>query len=234
MHPFDYIGIVKLSFLLNFEAMKFLIVDDHPMTVEGYKNAIANSFGDVTFTVASDCKAAYTEIQKARGVHSFEIAFIDKNIPEYTDEKLFSGIDIAALIKSTLPHCKIIFITAHTEYLVIYDIYKKIKPEGLVSKGELTPQNLISIINTVRDGEDYASPLVKECIKEIWMKELMVDDYNRQILYYMSKGYKIKELGSVIFLATSTIQRRVLSMKEAFNVPDESSLVKVAVKQGFI
>lgn len=234
MLVFPYISIVKLSLLLNVPPMNIFIVDDHPMTVDGYKNVICNSSETHSFTVAYDCKIAYTEIMNLKGRKHFDMAIIDKGIPEYTELKMHSGVDIAILLREVNPQCKIVMITAHTEFLVIYDIYKKIKPEGFISKGELTPSNLQAIIQVVQNNENYLSPLVKDCIKEIWKKDLMVDDYNRQILFYMSKGYKLKELEEVVFLATSTIQRRVIKMKQAFDVPDDSSLIKIAIKQGFI
>lgn len=214
--------------------MNIFIVDDHPMTVDGYKNVIYNFSNTCSFTVAYDCKTAYAEIMNLKGGKYFDMAIIDKGIPEYAEQKIHSGVDIALLLREINPQCKIVMITAHTEFLVIYDIYKKIRPEGFISKGELTPTNLYDIISEVQNSENYLSPFVKDCIKEIWKKDLMVDDYNRQILFYMSKGYKLKELEDVVFLATSTIQRRVLNMKQAFDVPDDSSLIKTVISQGFI
>jgi len=214
--------------------MKILIVDDHPMTAEGYRNAISSSIDSCDFIIAENCKNAFFEISKTRNELHFDIALIDKGLPEYPEEKLFSGVDVALLLRKVNPGCKVIMISAHTEYLVVYDIFKKVKPEGMISKGELTPQNLTVLIEEVLNEENYLSPFVKECINEIWKKDLMVDDFNRQILFYMSKGYKLKELEGVIFLATSTIQRRVINMKKVFDVSDDSSLIKIAIQQGFI
>jgi hypothetical protein len=45
---------------------------------------------------------------------------------------------------------------------------------------------------------------------------------------------KIKELESIIHLTTSTIQKRIIRMKKAFDVTDDTGLVKEAIKQGFI
>ena len=81
-------------------------------------------------------------------------------------------------------------ITAHTEILIVYGMLKKIFPEGLVIKKEVTAINLITIVKTVLDDNKYTSPLVKTVISDIWKKELMVEDFNRQILFYMSKGFK--------------------------------------------
>ncbi|TEB41368.1 hypothetical protein D0809_25880 [Flavobacterium circumlabens] len=111
---------------------------------------------------------------------------------------------------------------------------KKIRPEGLIIKNDITPNNLPIVVKEVMQGNQYQSPTVKSCINEIWKKELMVEDYNRQILFYLSKGFKIKELEPIIYLTTSTIQKRIIKMKKAFDVTDDIGLVKEAITQGFV
>jgi DNA-binding NarL/FixJ family response regulator len=125
-------------------------------------------------------------------------------------------------------------ITAHTEIVIIYDIAKKVRPDGLIIKNDITSEKLQQAIIEVLKGNQYQSPTVKRCINEIWKKELMIGDYNRQILLYLSKGFRIKELESFVHLTTSAIQKRVIRMKKAFEVTDDTGLVKEAIKQGFI
>ena len=86
----------------------------------------------------------------------------------------------------------------------------------------------------VLDDIKYQSPIVKSVISDIWKKELMVEDFNRQILFYMSKGFKIKDIENHIGLSTSAIQKRAILMKRVFDVNDSSSLVREAIKNGFI
>jgi DNA-binding NarL/FixJ family response regulator len=215
--------------------MKILVVDDHPMTAEGYINSIEKGFnpGQISFTTANDCKDAYN-IATDKQATPFDIAIIDHRLPPYTEMNIFSGCDLALTIKKTMPGCRIIIITAHTEVLIIYDIYKKANPHGLIIKTDVTPANLPNIIKEVIAGGQYLSTTAKNCIREIWKKDLMIEDYNRQILFYLSKGYKVKELGDVIHLSHSTIQKRVINMKRAFDVSDDNGLIRQAIKQGFI
>jgi DNA-binding NarL/FixJ family response regulator len=125
-------------------------------------------------------------------------------------------------------------ITAHTEVIIVYEIYKNVKPDGLIIKNDITPEKLQQAVIEVMQGNPYQSAIVKSCISEIWKKELMVEDYNREILFYLSKGFKIKELEGIIYLSTSAIQKRIIRMKGVFDVTDDSGLVKEAIKQGFI
>ena len=215
--------------------MNVLLVDDHPMTAEGYKTSIEKAFntGKIYFEIANDCKQAYQKVY-TQPATKFDIVIVDHGLPPYPEEDIFTGCDLAISIKKHLPKCKTIIITAHTEVIIVYDIYKRLSPDALIIKTDVTPTNLPVILKEIAAGGHYLSVTAKNCIKEIWKKELMIEDYNRQILFYLSKGYKVKELGDVIHLAQSTIQRRVVNMKRAFDVTDDNNLVREAIRQGFI
>lgn len=208
------------------------------MTVEGYINALVSEpFGthQPVFTKAYNCEEAYTALLKTTSAKQlFDIAIIDKGLPSYEKKSILSGSDLAILIREKMPSCKIIMITAHTEVVIVYDIAKKVRPDGLIIKNDITPEKLQQAVNEILLGNQYHSPTVKSCINEIWKKELMIEDYNRQILLYLSKGFKIKELEAIICLTTSAIQKRIIRMKKAFDVTDDTGLVKEAIKQGFI
>lgn len=218
--------------------MNVLVVDDHPMTVEGYVNALSEApFGlkSPIFSKAYNCEEAYSSlIRNSDANELFDIAIIDKGLPGYEEKSILTGGDLAVFIRELMPSCKIIMITAHTEIIIVYGIYKKVRPDGLIIKNDITPNKLQEAVIEIMEGNTYQSAMVKNCINEIWKKELMVEDYNRQILFYLSKGFKIKELEGVICLTTSAIQKRIVRMKKAFEAKDDSSLVKEAIKQGFI
>jgi len=216
--------------------MNVLIIDDHPLIIDAYKSALTNIYAKkINFKICHNCEEAYVALETINNTsNSYDLAIIDFNLPPYKPAGLFTGADVALYLKKKNPNSKIIIITAHTEVIIIYDIYKKVNPEGLIIKNEITPLNLPEIIHSIINGEVYQSPHIKNSVKEIWKKELMVEDYNRLILFYLSKGYKIKDLEEVVPLAGSTIQRRIINMKKAFNVSDDSSLVKDAIEQNFI
>ena len=218
--------------------MNILLVDDHPMTVEGFTNVLLKtSFlkGKPEFTQKHSCEGAYAAITAAVQTDQlFDLAIIDQGLPAYAEQFLESGSDLALLLRERMPDCKIVMVTAHSEVIIIYDIVKKVAPDGLINKNDINPDNLQLIITEVMQGNQYHSATVKNCINEIWKKELMFDDFNRQILSYLSKGFKVKELEDVVHLCNSAIQKRVIRMKTAFEVTDDGGLVKEAIKQGFI
>lgn len=214
--------------------MNVLVVDDHPMTVSGYIQSLSLNglfSRPLSFFKAYSCEEAVLRLSVPL---SFDLAIIDYGLPAYEAENIHSGIDVARLIQQKHPDCKIIMITAHTEVLKVYDIFKKVEPEGLMVKNDITPENLPDIVLQIMEGNSHQSPTVKNLLKEIWKKDLMVDDTNRQILLYLSKGYKIKKVELALSLSISAIQRRIAQMKAAFDVKEDSSLVEEAVLQGFL
>lgn len=208
------------------------------MTIEGYMGALMkNGFADYkpAFTKAYNCETAYDYItQSLKSQKSYDLAIIDQGLPGYTDQKINSGSDLVLLVKSKMPDCKIIMITAHTEVLVIYEIFKIVKPDGLFIKNDIDPDNLGQMVTEVMEGNLYQSHMVKNCIQDIWKKDLMVDDFNRQILFYLSKGFMAKDLDGVVQLSKGAINKRIIKMKSAFNVTNDNGLIKEVIKQGFI
>lgn len=214
--------------------MNILIVDDHPMTVDGYQESLSHTSiftAPVHFCKAFNCEEAYTKLQNTS---NFDLAVLDFGLPPFPAMNIATGCDLAKEIRLKNPQCKIIMVTAHTEVLIVYDIVKNTKPEGLIIKNDLTPENLPIAVTDVLEGKEYHSPTVKKVIKEVWQKDLMVNDTNREILMYLARGYKIKDIERITKISMSTIQRRMAQMNDAFNVSEESSLVREAYLQGFL
>lgn len=214
--------------------MNILIVDDHPLTVSGYTDTLSRIqvlSNSSSFLQAYNCEDAFCKIMTNS---ILDLAIIDYGLPSFPAQHLFSGSDLAQIVKQNHPNCKIIIITAHTEILVVYEIYKNSKPDGLILKNDLNPENLGTFVLEVINGTSFQSKSVKKVIQDIWKKEVMIDDVNRKILMYLYKGNKIKDIEGLTKLSMSTIQRRIAQMKDAFNVTEESSLVKEAISQGFL
>lgn len=218
--------------------MNILIVDDHPLTVEGYHFSISKHpffQNNTLFSKAYDCESAFHLINKSLERQlPFDLAVIDFGLPAYEKMNLKDGAALAHYIMESLPNCKIAIITAHTEVIIIYDIIKNTRPHALVVKNDITPDNLPLLLIDILNDIPFQSETVKKCNQEIWKKELMLDDNNRLILLHLSKGNKLNDLHLLIPLAPATLKKRINKMKEAFNVSDTNCLIQEAFKQGFV
>lgn len=218
--------------------MNILLVDDHPIITDLYQQLLSRllRLRKPFFYTALNSKEAFTLYNETsdRG-ETFQLAIIDHSIPSYPLQKISSGSDIALLLKKKMPNCKVVINTAHIELALIYDIHKRVSPDALIIKNDISIDNFCDIITVLLQSETtYLSPTVKKCIKKIWEMDVLAEDFNRQILYFLAKGYKIKEIEEVISLSASSIQKRIILMKKVFSVNESSSLIKIAIEMGYV
>lgn len=213
--------------------MNILIVDDHPMIVSFYETALQEYFNNkIIITAANNCEVAYNYIVTSKV--DYTITILDYSLPVYNEKKILSGVDLALLLRKYHKNCKIVIITAHIQKLLIYDILKKIEPEGIAIKTDISTSSFIEMISEVFEGNLYQSKIVKDFVKEIWKKQLIAEETNRQILFYLAKGYRVFEIENYISLTSSAIQKRLYRLKKEFGARDERDLIKMLHQQGFV
>ncbi len=214
--------------------MNFVLIDDHPFILEGYGNIIKQNYPQSKIVTLTNCTEVYNYFDTDSNAIFTDIVLLDFNIPAYLEKKLKNGIDVASLIRKKIPFCKIVLLTAHTEKIFILDIIKEAKPDGFYTKGELNPENLKKLIENVLNHNKIYSDYIQVTFIESLHEKSLIDDYNRQILYLLSKGYKIIELDKIIPISYSAIQKRIAKMKQVMEVEDDKGLVKAAIKQGYL
>lgn len=215
-----------------------LIVDDHPFIIEAYKNAIKgynSSNYEFTIIQASDCRSGYENIMN-HDAEAFDIAFLDISMPPYEEKNIYSGEDLAKLIKEEIPQCKVILLTMHTELLKISTIVKTINPNGLIIKNDLTFDELLIAFDRILKGENYYSQTVVKLISQLQYDNIEIDSFDKQILYHLSKGTKTKDIPNFVPLSLSAVEKRKLNLKETLNIKGGSDidLIREAKSKGLL
>ena len=215
-----------------------LIVDDHPFIIEGYKNAITRyNPKDFEFLIsqAKDCESAYNIITNPDTI-VFDIAFLDISMPPYEEKGIYNGEDLAKLISEYMPSCKIILLTMYTELLKIKTIIKTINPSGLVIKNDLTFDELLFAFDKVIKGKTYYSESVVKMLNLSEEDTIEIDQFDKQILFHLSKGTKLNDIPQYIPISLGAIERRKLNLKELLKVEEGSDieLVREAKNRGLL
>ena len=106
--------------------MNILMVDDHPIIIEGYQNVLMGTKADdetLFIDTANNCDTAVIMIERAsKGTH-YDVCFFDISLPASEDGKYASGEDLALLAKKLLPNTKIVVLTMFNESFRIHNIY---------------------------------------------------------------------------------------------------------------
>jgi two-component system, NarL family, response regulator NreC len=216
--------------------LRVLAIDDHVAVIEGYHYMFMNlddAYGTLNFTKAYDCKSGHETIlgHKAK---PFDIALIDYSIPHFEKEKMYTGQDLAMLVRKTMPACKIVMMTMHKEIDIIAGILDNVRPEGFINKSDCNTDELIEAFKKVLNGETFYSRAVGNYLKRR-DKGVVLEDIDVRIILLLAKGIKNKNLENYIPLSGSAIEKRKYNIKRILEVKgDDEDLINEARNQGFI
>lgn len=219
--------------------INILMVDDHPIIIEGYQNVLmATKADDQTLLIdtANNCDTAQLMINRASKGTPYDVCFFDISLPASEDGKFASGEDLALLAKEVLPAAKIIILTMFNESFRIHNIIKEINPDGFLIKSDLTSMELADAFQQILKFPPYYSSTVNNYVKKTITSEIYVDDVNRKILHLLSQGIKTKSLSEYIPLSTSAIEKRKKQLKLLFSVENgkDENLLQEAREKGYL
>jgi DNA-binding NarL/FixJ family response regulator len=219
--------------------INILMVDDHPIIIEGYQNVLmATKEDDQTLLIdtANNCDTAQLMINRASKGTPYDVCFLDISLPGSEDGKYASGEDLALLTQRVMPDAKIIILTMFNESFRIHNIIKEINPDGFLIKSDLTSMELADAFQQILRFPPYYSSTVSNYIKKTISSEIYIDDINRKIIHLLSQGIKTKSLSEYIPLSTSAIEKRKKQLKLLFSVKDgkDESLLQEAREKGYL
>ena len=216
-----------------------LMVDDHPIIIEGYQNTLmATKKEDQTLVIdtANTCDAANLLMERAADERPYDVCFFDISLPPSSDGKITSGEDLAKIAKNILPNAKIIILTMFNESYRIHSIVKEINPDGFLIKSDLTSSELAEAFHHILVDPPYYSSTVTNFLNKSVINEIYVDEVNRKILHLLAQGMKTRSLPEHINLSMSAIEKRKKQLKLLFSIEDgkDESLIHEARKKGFL
>lgn len=222
------------------EKIKILMIDDHPMIIEGYQNTLLFTKKDnqeLEIDIANNCDEAVAYMDKSVQAESpYNMLFVDISLPPSTDGSMTSGEDLAEYARKVLPEAKIVILTMFNESFRIHNIIKTINPEGFMIKSDLTSNELASAFQAVLNNPPFYSGTVNSHIRKAITSDIVIDDKNRKILHLLSQGVKTKNLASHLDVSLSAVEKRKKQLREIFDVTDgqDETLLNKARKEGFI
>jgi len=223
------------------QKLNVLIVDDHPFIVEAYESAFnalesLDRFTKYNIVTATNADEALTIINEANGSDSFDLIVLDMNLPRVKHRLIFSGEDIGRVFKHKYPNGKIIVITALTDNFRLNSILDILNPDGLLIKSDINMQQLKTSFKTVLKDPPCYSKTVLQLIRKTIDNDFVIDYVDKQILYQLSMGAKMKDISDATHLSISGLERRKRQLKETFkaNANDNRTLIELAREKGFI
>lgn len=218
--------------------MNIFIADDHQMTIDGYKMILSFSNvleDNVNFIEANSCEEAYLKINSTREINAYiDLAIIDYSMPIYRQENILNGSDVCKYLKTNFPNSKTIILTSIIENVTLFDIVQNVSPNGIATKMDVNGDIFLEIIEIVLSGKKFRSRFVVEQLEEIWGNEVFINEKNRLILHFLSRGYRISEIADELSVSEITIKKRISKIRQSLNLNEDENILKAAKSRGYI
>lgn len=219
--------------------LKILMVDDHPIILEGYRNILQdNRSSSVIFHIhtAGSCDEANTKINESIEGEAYDMVFLDIGLPPSADKKFLSGEDLGRKIREFSPETKLLVLTMFAENVRLLAILRSLHPEAFMIKSDVTPKDFLEAFDKVLEGKTYNSQTVQDLMRKQIINDLDLDKTDRDILYHLAQGLKNKEIPKVVPVSLTVLEKRKKAMREAFALHDlrDITLINKARELGFI
>jgi two-component system NarL family response regulator len=209
--------------------MRTLLVDDHPLFLDGLKNLLILRGIEVVGTARDGMEA----LEKARTLHP-EIILMDIQMPK------LDGLAATRLIKAELPDVKIVMLTMSAED---EDLFEAIKCGacGYLLK-TLDVDEFLSLFVGLARGEVPLSPglasrvleefarqaMKSKSIKPVEAKTETLSARQMQVLTLVAQGLTYKEVGDKLCLAERTIKYHIGEIIEQLHLENRSQAIQYA------
>ncbi len=221
------------------EVKRILAIDDHEMTTLGYKYILeGENFDDfeVKVDMASNYESGKEKIEFSARAIKYDIILLDIQLfPPYSKE-IRTGEDLGIIARNVVPESKVVFMSSFSDNLRINSIFKSVDPDGYMVKSEIDEKSLRTMVETVLTKPPYYTAGAFAAIRRRMANDIVVDNLDKKILYYLSIGTRTKDIAPLISSAITTVESRKRQLKAIFGIENgnDISLIEEARKKGFI
>lgn len=202
--------------------MNILIVDDHPLVIEGVK-ALLTDHPDIGLVgVAMN---AYDAIEYLKN-NSIDIAFLDINLPD------ISGIDLCKKIKTEFPSVKCLALSTFTERSYISRMIQN-GALGYLMKSS-TKQEFYDAIKQVAAGGMYMNVHFSEPSSTPHKPLPFLTRREKEVLELISEGFTNLQIGDKLFISVLTVDSHRKNLLTKFEVNNTAALIKLAAQLNLI
>ena len=210
--------------------IKILIVDDHPLVIDGIKTMLKD---ESYFHIEAAAKTARDALNFLEAATTIDVILLDINLPD------IDGLQLCEMIREKNKTVKILGLTYVNEAGIITQLIKK-GANGYLLKN-MERDELIEAINQVMDGTIYLSKAANDkIVQQLQGAGLSPKDIpaltrrEKEILQLLSQGLTSHEIAGRLFLSNYTIDTHRKNMLQKFNVHNTQSLMNVVRELGII
>lgn len=210
---------------------KILIVDDHPIILNGLKNMFKNLEEVSVVGMAPNGNEALKILSKK----SVDVVVSDLQMPK------MDGFELITTLKKTYPYIKVIVLSMHND---IWRIKKLLGMDvsAILSKS-LGENEMKKALEAIKNNEKYYDDHTKTVIVNIVTNNdnkssdpnsSTLTDREIQIIQYIYEGLTTKEIAEKMNKSRNTIETHRKNMFFKCGIKNIAGLIKYGIKKGYI
>lgn len=221
------------------ERIPVLIVDDHPLFLQGLRRVLEQQEDIDVVGAATDGEEA---LELARRLTP-DVVLLDINLPS------MNGLQVARQLKAELPSIAVILLTAyHDENQVLHAVRagasayypKDVTPDALIDAIRQVSQGFYVIEEHILSKPELATWITErfaelgsmwEGAEEMWMP---LSDREMDILHSIARGLSNKQVALELGISHQTVKNHMTSILRKLAVNDRTQAAIYALRKGWI
>lgn len=202
---------------------RILIVDDHPMVLEGLKSLLAGSEEVDVVGTASNAIDAIAFLKS----NEVDIAFLDINLPD------INGIDLCKKVKEQFPEVKTLALSTFSERAYVSRMIQNGASGYLIkSSGK---EEILEAIQQVQAGGYFMNVNFDQATSSVAPKTVpFLTRREKEVLVLIAEGLTNPQIAEQLFVSVTTVNSHRQNLLMKFEVSNTASLIKLAAGLGLI
>jgi DNA-binding NarL/FixJ family response regulator len=207
---------------------RILLADDHTLVLEGLRKLLEKDF-ELVGTV-EDGRTLVSVAQELEP----DVVVLDISMPQ------LNGIDAARQIHKLVPHCKLIFLTMHTDPHYAQEAFQAGASGYLLKRSAAS--ELPQAIQAVLKEQHYVTPAIT---KEVFTPFLIhshqttsnqdpLTPRQREVLQLVAEGQGTKDIATILNLSVKTVEFHKSHIMKELDLHTTAELTKYAISHRLI
>lgn len=205
------------------KALKIIIVDDHPVVLQGFAYMLKNIAGLELVGEFTDADSGLAFIRDEQ----VDVVLLDINL------RGKNGIDACSEIQGMNAACKVIAISNLNEFSIIQRMLQA-GASGYLLKNA-SADEVLAAIEKVSAGGIALSRNVQEIIHSAHSGDLpVITRREKEVLQLLSQGLSSGEIGEQIFISPLTVESHRRNLLQKFKVANVAALIHKAMEMKYL
>ena len=205
------------------EQIKLIIVDDHPVVLQGFEYMLHDVEGIQFVGKFTDATSMLGYLQN----NAVDVVLLDINLPDS------NGIDACAAIKQLHEDTVVIAISNINEWSIIQRMLD-VGANGYFLKNAAADEVIQGIKNAI-EGETVLSQGIEDILKSRDTGDLpVITRREKEVLSLLASGLSSVEIGDKIFISPLTVESHRRNLLQKFRVNNVAALIHKATEMKYI